>query len=89
MPDAPVPRSGCRCGHCKRLEPEYAKASEPLQDEGITLVKVDATEEENKELAEEFDVKGFPTMKVCHHSWIVVTNNARMWLQVPRTELVM
>ena len=54
----------CRCGHCKRLEPEYAKASEPLQDEGITLVKVDATEEANKALAEEFEVKGFPTMKV-------------------------
>ncbi|KAL3145268.1 hypothetical protein ABBQ32_001008 [Trebouxia sp. C0010 RCD-2024] len=52
------------CGHCKRLEPEYAKASEPLQDEGITLVKVDATEEANKALAEEFEVKGFPTMKI-------------------------
>ena len=54
----------CRCGHCKRLEPEYAKASEPLQEEGITLVKVDSTEEANKPLAEEFGVKGFPTIKV-------------------------
>ena len=54
-----------RCGHCKRLEPEFAKASGPLQSEGITLAKVDATEEANKELAEEFGVKGFPTLKVC------------------------
>ncbi len=53
-----------RCGHCKRLEPEYAKASGPLQEEGITLAKVDVTEEPNKELAEEFGVKGFPTIKV-------------------------
>lgn len=52
------------CGHCKRLEPEYAKASKPLQEEGITLAKVDATEEPNKELAEEFGVKGFPTIKI-------------------------
>ena len=28
------------------------------------MVKVDATEEANKALAEEFAVKGFPTMKV-------------------------
>lgn len=53
-----------RCGHCKRLEPEYAKASKPLEAEGITLAKVDATEEPNKALAEEFGVKGFPTIKV-------------------------
>ena len=54
----------CRCGHCKRLEPEYARASGPLKEHGITLAKVDATEEANKKLAEEFNVKGFPTLKV-------------------------
>ena len=39
------------------------------------MVKVDATEEENKALAEEFDVKGFPTMKVCHHSRLAFAIN--------------
>lgn len=60
----PLAENPCRCGHCKRLEPEYAKASNPLKAEGITLAKVDATEEPNKALAEEFGVKGFPTIKV-------------------------
>lgn len=45
------------------------------------MVKVDATEEENKELAEEFDVQGFPTMKVCLHPRLDCANNARMCLQ--------
>ena len=35
-----------------------------MEEEGITLVKVDSTEEANKPLAEEFGVKGFPTIKV-------------------------
>ena len=38
------------------------------------MAKVDATEEPNKALAEEFGVKGFPTIKVglsCFH-WSIV-----------------
>lgn len=53
------------------------------------MVKVDATEEDNKELAEEFDVKGFPTMKVCHHSRLVLANNTRRCLQELQTTFVM
>ena len=54
------------CGHCKTLEPEYKKAAAELEkgDSGIKLVKVDATLEENKPLAERFAVKGFPTIKI-------------------------
>lgn len=69
--------SVCRCGHCKRLEPEYAKAAEPLQNEGITLVKVDATEEPNKALTEEFGVQGFPTMKVYLQSPLAAARECR------------
>ncbi|XP_028419878.1 protein disulfide-isomerase A2 [Perca flavescens] len=53
------------CGHCQQLEPLYAEAAGKLKEEeaaAVRLAKVDATVE--TELAEEFDIGGFPTLKL-------------------------
>ena len=49
-------------GHCKKLAPEFAKAAQKLaeNDPPYYLAKVDATEQ--KQLAERFSIKGFPTL---------------------------
>lgn len=54
-----------RCGHCKRLKPEYAHASELLRgnDPPIALAQVDCTEA-GKETCTKFSVSGYPTLKI-------------------------
>ncbi|KAJ4700700.1 Protein disulfide-isomerase [Melia azedarach] len=54
------------CGHCKQLAPEYEKAASILSshDPPVVLAKVDANEEANKDLATEYEIRGFPTVKI-------------------------
>ncbi|OAE28796.1 hypothetical protein AXG93_3096s1100 [Marchantia polymorpha subsp. ruderalis] len=54
------------CGFCKRLEPEYEKAATQLKenDPPIILAKVNVDAEQNKRLESEFDIKGFPALKI-------------------------
>ena len=50
------------CGHCKSLLPEWEIAASKLSKAGVSLATVDATIEES--LAGQFQVKGFPTIKL-------------------------
>jgi protein disulfide-isomerase A6 len=50
------------CGHCKSLVPEWEIAASKLIKNGATLATVDATVEEA--LAAQFQVQGFPTIKL-------------------------
>ncbi|KAK9735551.1 hypothetical protein RND81_04G212200 [Saponaria officinalis] len=54
------------CGHCKNLAPEYEKAASELSknDPAITLAKIDASDESNRDIALEYGVQGFPTLKI-------------------------
>lgn len=48
------------CGHCKRLEPEWAKAASELKGK-VKLGALDATVHDTK--AQEYGVTGYPTIK--------------------------
>ena len=62
------------CGHCKTFKPEFEKAMSELDGvkatkskiEGKTVrfAKIDCDQEENKPLAEKYNIKGYPTVKI-------------------------
>lgn len=47
------------CGHCKKLTPIYDDLAKKLENEEVSIVKMDATANDVPQL---FDVKGFPTL---------------------------
>lgn len=50
------------CGHCKQLAPVYERVASAFSGEkNVVVASVDATE--HPELAQRFDVKGYPTIK--------------------------
>ena len=52
------------CGHCKNLAPIYSKLARRMKEtiNGVPIAKVEATENQN--LAQRFEIKGFPTLKL-------------------------
>lgn len=62
------------CGHCKNLAPEYEKAASVLSshEPPVALAKVDANAEENKELAQQYEIQGFPTIKILKNGGEVI-----------------
>ncbi len=52
------------CGHCKAMKPAYGEAAAQLDDEGVkgVLAAVEATSE--SQLAQRFDIKGYPTSTI-------------------------
>ncbi|KAL7612115.1 protein disulfide isomerase-like 1-4 [Lactuca sativa] len=48
------------CGHCQALKPEYAAAATELKADEVALAKMDAGEE--TELAQKYNVEGYPTV---------------------------
>merc|ERR1712038_2031507 len=54
------------CGHCKKMKPEFDRASKDLlaNDPPVTLAKIDCTEA-GKDTCNRFEVRGYPTVKIC------------------------
>ncbi|CAH1967592.1 unnamed protein product [Acanthoscelides obtectus] len=52
------------CGHCKRMKPDYIEAAKDLASQGYDqcMAMVDCTE--NPEVTEEYEISGFPTVKL-------------------------
>ncbi|CAA0827910.1 Protein disulfide isomerase-like 1-2 [Striga hermonthica] len=62
------------CGHCKKLAPEYEKAASVLSllDPPVVVAKVDASNEQNNVLAKEFEITGYPTLKILRNGGSVI-----------------
>ncbi|KAL3622340.1 hypothetical protein CASFOL_033751 [Castilleja foliolosa] len=57
------------CGHCKKFASGYEKAASVLStlDPPVVLAKVDANVDQNKVIANGFEVKGYPTLKILRY----------------------
>ena len=63
------------CKHCKQLEPEMEGAAAELEGWGVSVAKVDGTRE--KELADQYNVAGWPTIKMFRQGRVYEYNGPR------------
>merc|ERR1711959_362974 len=46
------------CGHCKKAKPEWAEAAKMLEEDNIPLFAVNLDEDENRPLAQKYQIQG-------------------------------
>lgn len=72
-----------RCGHCRTFEPVYEQIAKEVQDlsttddelKNIRVVRIDATVHSN--VANYYDIRGFPTVKFIRGTQIISYENER------------
>jgi hypothetical protein len=66
-----------RCGHCKKLKPEYAKAATAMKSRQVILAKADATDKSLTELSKKLDVTGYPSLFILHGGNVIAYGGSR------------
>ncbi|KAI9323354.1 thioredoxin-like protein [Dichotomocladium elegans] len=65
------------CGHCQRLAPDWKKAAKNL--EGLVkLGAVDCDNDANRPLCAQYEIKGFPTIKVFRPTMVTDKHTGRL-----------
>ncbi|KAJ9070552.1 protein disulfide-isomerase precursor [Entomophthora muscae] len=63
------------CGHCKTLAPQYETAASLLKETPLKLAEVDCTV--HKSVCDEYQVQGFPTLKLFNEGEVSDYDSAR------------
>jgi len=52
------------CGHCKKLKPTWSECSKKASKDGLNMVQINVGEgtDKDKELAEKYQIDGYPTI---------------------------
>ena len=51
------------CGHCESMKPEWKKMTDMGEYKGVQFVDIESND--NRELLEKHQIRGFPTIKLC------------------------
>jgi len=59
------------CGHCKNLAPTWEQLSTELENSNVVVAKFDCTAEVNRPRCSEFNVQGYPTLRLIENRKII------------------